>query len=232
MGVRCPWKYPQGMFREGGFRRLKCAPKTPLVQHVEFSTKKRRLVNLSDSFLIFTFRTEPTIASVVFSSQTQTHVAMCTTNQTERTGPLLRPAAAIYLTWLGTGSFHIYKYFEAIQYSHQPLLYICSFSVVNFVRGRWFIWRKGRGGIVRFSKTVSPSSRGVGGRWFYSIIGFFCNGRQSVIKRSCHKEITWKELFGVESIQTGCVNILQPWSKVLFLSTPFFNVEVPNLLRW
>ena len=193
------------MFRERDFRRLKRAPKTPLIQLVEFSTQKRRLVNLPDSFLILIFRTEPTIASVAFLSPTQTNAAMCKTKQTERRGPLLGPAAAIYLAWLSTGLFHIYNYFEAIQYSHQPLLDICSFSVVNFVRGRRFIWREGRGGIVRFSKTISPSSRGVGGRWFYSIIGFFCNGRQSVIERSCQKEITRKELFGVESIQNGCV---------------------------
>ena len=48
---------------------------------------------------------------------------------------------------------------------------------------------------MRFPKTVSPSPRGVRGRWIDSIVIFFCDGRKSVIKRSYNKVITINMLF-------------------------------------
>lgn len=88
---------------------------------------------------------------------------------------------------LCTGMLQPHKYLRWLLTSWKPLLYICSFSAVNLVRGRRFIWCKGRGCILWFPKTVSPSPRGVGRRRFYSITVFFCDGCKSVIKRS------WKQ---------------------------------------
>lgn len=84
---------------------------------------------------------------------------------------------------LRTGMLQPHKYLRWLLTSRKPLLYICSFSAFNLVRGRRFIWCKGRGCILWFPKTVSPSPRGVGGRQFYSITVFFCDGCKSVIKR-------------------------------------------------